>query len=141
MGNFWNKPAEPIQTSLEEDNWTIGLRVVLLENIQPLEASGNTTGTVTKVKQMIEDNTQTYKEIKQAVLNGDEIDEDWATKSNWICIDHLCPNPYTHARGDPCKLTMEDLFPYRPEPSTSEDVRQPEDDSEDWLIEWDKKNN
>jgi hypothetical protein len=73
-------------------------------------------------------------------LNGEEIDEDWATKSNWICTDHLCPNPYTHARGDPCKLTMEDLFPSRPEPPTSEDVRQPEDDSEDWLIEWDKEN-
>jgi hypothetical protein len=141
MGNFWNKPAEPIQTSLEEDNWTRGLHVVLLENIQPLEAARNTTGTVTEVKQMIEENIQTYKEIKQAVLNGDEIDEDWATKSNWICIDHLCPNPYTHFRGDPCKLTMEDFFPYRPEPSTSEGARQPEDDSEDWLIEWDKKNN
>jgi hypothetical protein len=36
---------------------------------------------------------------------------------------------------------MEDLFPTRPEPPTSEDERQSEDDSEDWLIEWDKKNN
>ena len=141
MGNFWNKPVKPNQTSLEEDNWTKGLRVVLLENIQPLEAAENTTETVTKVKQMIEDNIQTYKEIKQAVLNGEDIDEEWATKSNWICIDQLCPNPYTHARGDQCKLTMEDLFPPRPEPPTSEDARQPEDDSEDWLIEWDKKNN
>jgi hypothetical protein len=141
MGNFWNKPVEPIRTSLEEDNWIRGLRVALLENIQPLEAAGDTTGTVTEVKRMIKDNIQTYKEIKQAVLNGEEIDEDWATKSNWICIDHLCPNSYTHARGDPCKLTVEDLFPSQPESPTSEDTRQPEDDSEDWLIEWDKKNN
>jgi hypothetical protein len=89
----------------------------------------------------IKDNIQTCKEIRQAVLYEEEIDEDWATKSNWICIDHLCPNPYTHARGDPCKLTMEELFPSHPEPSTSEDARQPEDNSEDWLIEWDKKNN
>jgi hypothetical protein len=74
-------------------------------------------------------------------LNKKETEEDWATKSNWICNDHLCPNPYTHAQGDPCKLTMEDLFPSRPEPLTSEDARQPEDGSEDWLIEWDKKNN
>ncbi len=44
---------------------------------------------------MIEDNIQTYKVIKQTVLNGEEIDEDWATKNNWICIDHLCPNLYT----------------------------------------------
>jgi hypothetical protein len=43
MGNFWDKPVKPNQTSLEEDNWTKGLRVVLLENIQPLEAAGNTT--------------------------------------------------------------------------------------------------
>ncbi len=49
MGNFWNKPVKPNQTSLEEDNWTKGLRVVLLENIQPLEAAGNTTETVTEV--------------------------------------------------------------------------------------------
>jgi hypothetical protein len=94
MGNFWNKPVKPNQTSLEE------------------EAAGNTTETVTEVKRMIEDNIQTYKEIKQAVLNKEEIDEDWATKRNWICIDHLCPNPYTHAWGDPCKLRMEDLFPF-----------------------------
>ena len=66
--------------------------------------------------------------------NRKENDEDWATKSNWICNDQLCPNPYTHARGDPCKLTMEDLFPSRPEPPTSEDTKQPEDESEDWLI-------
>ncbi len=65
MGNFWNKPVKLIQTFLEEDSWTRGLRFVLLENIQPLEAAGNTTGTVTKVKQMIEDNIQTYKEISR----------------------------------------------------------------------------
>jgi hypothetical protein len=41
MGNFWNKPVEPTRTSLEEDDWVGGLRVVLLENIQPLEAAGN----------------------------------------------------------------------------------------------------
>jgi hypothetical protein len=141
MGNLWNKSVEPIETSAEEDNWIKGLRVTLLENIQPLEAAGNTTEAVAEVKQMIEDNLQVYNDIKKAKLNGEEIDEDWAEKRNWICIDHLCPNPYTHARGDPCKLTMEDLFPSHPEPPTSEDTRQPEDDSEDWLIEWDKKNN
>jgi hypothetical protein len=81
------------------------------------------------------------KPAKPTQSNEKEIDEDWATQRNWICNDQLCPNPYTHARGDPCKLTMEDLFPPRPEPPTSEDAQQPEDDSEDWLIEWDKKNN
>jgi hypothetical protein len=80
------------------------------------------------------------KPAKWRLLNKKEIDEDWATKSNWICNDQLCPNPYTHARGDPCKLTMEDLFPSRPEPPTSEDTKQPEDESEDWLIEWDGEN-
>jgi hypothetical protein len=141
MGIFWNKPVEPIRTPLEEDDWTRGLRAVLLKNIQPLEAAGNTTETVSEAKRMIEDNIQTCKEIKQAVLNEEEIDEDWAAKSNWICIDQLCPNPYTHARGDPCKLTMEELFPSHPEPPTSEDARQPEENSEDWLIEWDKNDN
>ncbi len=71
MANFWNKPVKPSQTSLKEDNWTKGLRIVLLENIQPLEAAENTTEALTKVKQTIEDNIQTYKEIKQAVLNGE----------------------------------------------------------------------
>ena len=80
------------------------------------------------------------KSAKWSLLDKKEIDEDWATKRNWICNDQLCPNPYTHARGDPCKLTMEDLFPSRPEPLTSEDTKQPEDESEDWLIEWDREN-
>ncbi len=80
------------------------------------------------------------KPAKWRLLNKKETDEDWAAKSNWICNDQLCPNPYTHARGDPCKLTMEDLFPSRPEPPTSEDTKQPEDESEDWLIEWDREN-
>jgi hypothetical protein len=35
---------------------------------------------------------------------------------------------------------MEDLFPSHPEPPTSEDTKQPEDESEDWLIEWDREN-
>ncbi len=76
------------------------------------------------------------KPAKWKILNKKEKDEDWATKSNWICNDQQCPNPYTHARGDPCKLTMEDLFPSRQEPPTSEVTKQPEDESEDWLIEW-----
>ena len=80
------------------------------------------------------------KPAKWSLLNKKENDEDWATKSNWICNDQLCPNPYTHARGDPCKLTMEDLFPSSLEPPTSEDTKQPEDESEDWLIEWDREN-
>jgi hypothetical protein len=80
------------------------------------------------------------KSAKWSLLDKKEIDEDWATRRNWICNDQLCPNPYTHARGDPCKLTMEDLFPSRPEPPTSEDTKQPEDESEDWLIEWDREN-
>jgi hypothetical protein len=141
MGKLWNKSADPIGTSSEEDNWVKGLRVALLENIRPLEVAENMMEIVTEVKQMIEDNMQIYNEVQKAKLNGEGIDEDWATKCNWICIDHLCPNPYTHARGDPCKLTMEDLFPSKPEPPTSEDERQSEDDSEDWLTEWDKKNN
>jgi hypothetical protein len=80
------------------------------------------------------------KPAKWSLLNKKEIDEDWAAKRNWICNDQLCPNPYTHARGDPCKLTREDLFPSRPEPPTSEDTKQPQDESEDWLIEWDREN-
>jgi hypothetical protein len=133
--------SDLMENSLEEDSWIKGLRVALLEKIRPLEVAGNMTETVTEVKQMIEENIQVYKEVQRAKMHGEEIEEDWATKCNWICIDHLCPNPYTHARGDPCKLTMEDLFPSKPEPSTSEDARQSEDDSEDWLKEWDKKNN
>jgi hypothetical protein len=80
------------------------------------------------------------KPAKWRFLSKKEIEDDWATKSNWICNDQQCPNPYTHARGDPCKLTMQDLFPSRPEPPTYEVTDQPEDESEDWLIEWDREN-
>ncbi len=65
------------------------------------------------------------KPAKWRLFSKKEDDDDWATKSNWICKDQLCPNPYTHARGDPCKLMMEDLFPSRPEPPTSENTKQP----------------
>jgi hypothetical protein len=135
-----NLPSNPMEKSLEEDSWIKGLRVTLLEKLEPLQAAENMTETVSEVKKMIEDNVRTYNEVRSAKLNGEEIDEDWATKCNWICIDHFCPNPYTHARGDPCKLTMEDMFPPEPEPPISEDARQSEDVSEDWLKEWDKKN-
>jgi hypothetical protein len=80
------------------------------------------------------------KPAKWKLFNKKEIKDDWATKSNWICNDRQCPNPYTHARGDPCKLTMEDLFPSRPEPLTSEVTKQPADESEDWMIEGDREN-
>ena len=80
------------------------------------------------------------KTAKWKLFKKKEIEDDWAAESNWICNDQQCPNPYTHAHGDPCKLTMEDLFPSRPEPPTSEVTNQPEDESEDWLIEWDREN-
>ena len=79
------------------------------------------------------------KPTKWNLFKKRENDKDWATKNKWICNDKLCPNPYTHARGDPCKLTIEDLFPSRPEPPTSEETKQPEDEYEDWLIEWDRE--
>jgi hypothetical protein len=136
-----NQPSNSRERPLEKDNWIKGLRETLLGKLKPLEAMENMTETVSEVKKMIEDNVRTYNEVQSAKMKGEEIDEDWATKCNWICIDHLCPNPYTHARGDPCKLTMEDIFPPKPEPPISEDARQSEDVSEDWLEEWDKKNN
>ena len=80
------------------------------------------------------------KAAKWSRLDKKATDKDWANKRNWICNDQFCPNPYTHARGDPCKLTMEDLFPSHLELLTSEDTKQPEDESEDWLIEWDREN-
>ncbi len=80
------------------------------------------------------------KAAKWGRLDKKATDKDWANERNWICNDQSCPNPYTHACGDPCKLTMEDLFPSHPELLTSEDTKQPEDESEDWLIEWDREN-
>jgi hypothetical protein len=65
------------------------LRVALLENIRPLEAAENITETATEIKQMIEDNVLVYKEVQKAKSRGEENDEDWATKCNLICIDHL----------------------------------------------------
>ncbi len=80
------------------------------------------------------------KSAKWRLFNKKEIKDDWATESNWVCNDQQCPNPYTHARRDPCKLTTEDLFPSRPETLASKVTNQSEDESEDWLIECDREN-
>jgi hypothetical protein len=41
-------------------------------------------------------------------------------KEDWICADQQCPNLYRHARGEACKLTIEELLPLTTEPPTSE---------------------
>ncbi len=30
---------------------------------------------------------------------------------DWICDNQSCPNLYRHARGEACKLKMEDMLP------------------------------
>jgi hypothetical protein len=41
-----NTPSNPMKKSLEEDSWIKGLRVTLLEKLEPLEAAENMTETV-----------------------------------------------------------------------------------------------
>ena len=38
------------------------------------------------------------KTAKWKLFKKKEIEDDWATESNWICNDQQCPNPYTHTQ-------------------------------------------
>jgi hypothetical protein len=53
-----------------------------------------------------------------------EKNPDWSMDKNWICADKSCPNLYRHARGESCKLKMEDMLPLTAMPPAPEIARQ-----------------
>jgi hypothetical protein len=43
---------------------------------------------------------------------------------DWNCDNQSCPNLYRHARGESCKLKMEDMLPLTTMPPAPEIARQ-----------------
>ncbi len=70
-----------------------------------------------------------YKEAEAALAEAalaeaKEKNPDWSMDKDWICADRSCPNLYRHARGESCKLKMEEMLPRTSEPPTPEVARQ-----------------
>jgi hypothetical protein len=65
-----------------------------------------------------------YKEAEAALAEAKEKNPDWSMDKNWICADKSCPNLYRHARGESCKLKMEDMLPLTAMPLAPEIARQ-----------------
>jgi hypothetical protein len=64
-----------------------------------------------------------YLEAEAALAKAKEKNPDWSKDKDWICADKSCPNLYRHARGEACKLRMEDMLPLTSKPPTPEDAR------------------
>ncbi len=65
-----------------------------------------------------------YKEAEAALAEAKEKNPDWSKEKDWICSDKSCPNLYRHARGESCKLRMEDMLPLTAMPPAPEIARQ-----------------
>jgi hypothetical protein len=61
-----------------------------------------------------------YMDAEAALAKAKEEDAERTLKEDWICADQQCPNLYCHARGEACKLTMEELLPLTSKPPISE---------------------
>ncbi len=64
-----------------------------------------------------------YVAAEAALAEAKEKNPDWSKDKDWICDDKTCPNLYRHARGEACKLRMEDMLPLTSEPPTPEAAR------------------
>jgi hypothetical protein len=65
-----------------------------------------------------------YMKAEAALAEVKEKNPDWSMDKDWICADKSCSNHYRHARGEACKLRMEDMLPLTAEPPTPEVARQ-----------------
>jgi hypothetical protein len=65
-----------------------------------------------------------YMEAKAALAEAKGKNPDWSMDKDWICADKGCPNLYRHARGESCKLRMEDMLPLNAMPPAPEIARQ-----------------
>ena len=62
-------------------------------------------------------------DAEAALAEAKEKNPDWSMGKDWICADKSCPNLYRHARGEACKLRMEDMLPLTSVPPTPEAAR------------------
>jgi len=57
------------------------------------------------------DAAKAYREAEAALAEAKEKNPNWSMDKDWICDNQSCPNLYRHARGEACKLKMEDMLP------------------------------
>jgi len=57
------------------------------------------------------DAAKVYREAEAALAEAKEKNPNWSMDKDWICDNQSCPNLYRHARGEACKLKMEDMLP------------------------------
>jgi hypothetical protein len=57
-----------------------------------------------------------------ALAEAKEKNPDWSKDKDWVCADKSCPNLYRHARGEACKLRMEDMLLTSKTPTPEDDV-------------------
>jgi hypothetical protein len=57
------------------------------------------------------DAAKVYREAEAALAKAKEKNPNWSKDEDWICDTKSCPNLYRHARGEACKLKMEDMLP------------------------------
>jgi hypothetical protein len=57
------------------------------------------------------DAARAYREAEAALAEAKEKNPNWSMNKDWICDNQSCPNLYRHARGEACKLKMEDMLP------------------------------
>jgi hypothetical protein len=57
------------------------------------------------------DAAKVYREAEAALAKAKEKNPNWSKDKDWICDTKSCPNLYRHARGEACKLKMEDMLP------------------------------
>jgi len=65
-----------------------------------------------------------YMDAEAALAKATKENPDWSLDKDWICADRRCPNLSRHARGEACKLRMEDMLPLTTKPPTPEIARQ-----------------
>jgi len=70
------------------------------------------------------DAAKAYREAEAALAEAKKKNPDWSMNKDWICDDQSCPNLYRHARGESCKLKMEDMLPLTTMPPAPEIARQ-----------------
>jgi hypothetical protein len=60
---------------------------------------------------LTDDAAKVYREAEAALAEAKEKNPNWSMDKDWICDNQSCPNLYRHARGEACKLKMEDMLP------------------------------
>jgi len=69
------------------------------------------------------DAAKAYREAEAALAEAKEKNPNWSMDKGWICDNQSCPNLYRHARGEACKLKMEDMLPLTTMPKDPDNAK------------------